>query len=351
MYKEVRSLALARFTSPGIWEGLGPHLLLASELLRAGRYDDLVTLAEYQASLESTCVLERCEWGADGFRLTALMTPQTPDGAPALTVRDNVAYFQAAADGVPEALRAVHRAEPVTAELQLRLRSGTERRVVQMDVEVVHDGDVESYRVSACVDPSAVGGAALGPGVWDPFIRLRQWGAGGDLTRRVGAERTPGLQADLRPAVLGAELTRVVPYWTEKANLSFDIGERTKSLVMTLAGLGRDAATRDTADGLVVEVTVPLHVGDDERRDVLRLASLLPGDVEVSAPAVLSPVSAGTVLRATLPAVALGGELAIAPGGGGSGAAPLGLSVPKAAAAPAAEADPASQSPQGVSPS
>jgi hypothetical protein len=97
---------------------------------------------------------------------------------------------------------------------------------------------------------------------------------------------------------------------------------------MTLAGLGRDAATRDTADGLVVEVTVPLHVGDDERRDVLRLASLLPGDVEVSAPAVLSPVSAGTVLRATLPAVALGGELAIAPGGGGSGAAPLGLSVP-----------------------
>ena len=45
MYDEIHKLALERFTSPGVWEPLGPHHRVRSELLRAGRYDDLVKLS------------------------------------------------------------------------------------------------------------------------------------------------------------------------------------------------------------------------------------------------------------------------------------------------------------------
>ena len=51
------------------------------------------------------------------------------------------------------------------------------------------------------VDPTRVGGKPLGAGVWDLFIRLRDWGAGNNVTRRLGAVRVDGLDTDVEPAV------------------------------------------------------------------------------------------------------------------------------------------------------
>jgi poly(ribitol-phosphate) beta-N-acetylglucosaminyltransferase len=329
MYKEIRRLALERFTSPGIWKDLAPHLRVASELLRSGRFDDLVGLAEYQSSLEMICEIERFGWQEDGLLLTAVMTPHTPTGGPVLRVEDGEALYQGPATGVPDEVRTVRRKEPVTAELQLRLRGATSRHVMPMTVEIVQDGGVERYRVSAAFDPSSVRGAPLAPGVWDPFIRLREWGAGADFTRRVGAERATGFDAALVPGVVGAGPTTVVPYWTEKDNLSLDVGEHTRSLTAALQGRGRNAESELGPGGLAVRVTVPLHTQNESGEVPIRLVSAMDGGVEISAPARVAAVEGGAVLSATLPAEAAGGDLAIVPGGASSANTPLGLGLPQ----------------------
>jgi hypothetical protein len=199
--------------------------------------------------------------------------------------------------------------------LELRLR-GTDKRH-RLSLEVVRDlgdGRVRT-RASGTVDPASTGGAPLANGVWDLFLRHRDPDAGADLTRRVGGESGTVSAPPPPPGLVGAKARPVIPYVTERDNLSIDAGGRTRDLVTAMQAHPATARAEASANGgLEVSVTLPLHVSQVVADGRLRVVSELPDGVEVSAPATARPADRPDrcVLETVLPAFGAGGRLAVA---------------------------------------
>jgi glycosyltransferase involved in cell wall biosynthesis len=313
MYEEIRRLALERFNTPSVWEPLPASTRVVSALLRQGRFEDLVRLAEFSSTVALDCEVVRWEWEAGRLRFEALVAARTLAGEPALTASEGDVVYAAWLARVPEDVRAA-RLEP-TAFLELRLRGRDKSHRVPLETaRVVESGTVRT-RVTGIVDPAPTGGAPLVEGVWDIFMRLRDTDAGRDLARRVGGEHGTVSAPLPPPGLVGPQDLPVVPYVTEKDNLSLDVGARTRDVISAMDA-GRAEAHTGLAepDGRVeVRATVPLHVTRAVANGPLRVLSLLADGLEVSAPTVAVPgeEACQTRLEASLPAFATEGRVAV----------------------------------------
>jgi poly(ribitol-phosphate) beta-N-acetylglucosaminyltransferase len=311
MYTEVRALALERFNTPSVWEPLPAAQRVVSQLLRDGRFDDLVRLAELAKSLTLHCEVVRWDWGNGRLRFEALLGTAA-EGRPALTGVGGVAMYAAEVAGVPDVARSAN--QQPSAVLELRLRGTAQRHLLPLDVSRIVDDRSVRTRVAGTVDPGATAGAPLAKGVWDLFVRLRDPDAGADLTRRVGSESGTVSVPPPPPGLVGPKLLPVVPYVTDKENLSIDVGARTRDVISGMQGSATSLNAHTAADGSVtVAVTVPLHLTQTLLDSPLRLLSRLPDGVEVSVPASATPGEqpGTTTLEGGLPPFAAAGHLAV----------------------------------------
>lgn len=205
MVRAVRELALAHFTSPGIWEPLEPHMLLRSALLRRGEVEALEQLAEFESSLVMDVRTERLFPHAGGFGVEAVALVRTPANEPGLVTGEEgslelgVTVGEVMSDDGP-----AHRRVP-RGRVVLRHRETREHRFVPCTVVVESPAAVDAraweaspvrvdghrgarLRVTATVDPEQAGGAPLGQGTWDLFLRLDGGLVGRALTARLAAE-------------------------------------------------------------------------------------------------------------------------------------------------------------------
>jgi len=308
MYDEIRALALERFTSPGIWAELGPQYRVRSALLRADRFDDLLTLAKFEAGLVLSCRLESVDWATGSLTLDLGLMVQAADGTPAMvTDGASTPRFNSPVGDVPDdTLTVADMVEQPRAEVLFRHRDTKEQYVLPTDLQSPTESDrpdsgVE-YRALCAFDPTSREGSALRTGVWDIFVRLTEWGAGPSLTRRVGVNRAPTLQRPLRPAILGTPSRLAIPYWTDQGNLSVDLDQKTRFLAEAVRdSLGRPAVSKD-ADGFLVSVPLAVHVGPGAAPMAARLHAVGPGgDVEVCVRAAIDDLAGQTSVHGHLP--------------------------------------------------
>ena len=312
MYDEIRRLALERFNTPSVWEPLPAASRVVSELLREGRFDDLVRLAELAATQALHCEVVSWQWDGGRLRFEALLTVASPRGESPLGASDGRVLYAAQLADVSEAAQVA--TQKPSAVLDLRLRGTDTRHRLPLQVaRELGDGRVRT-RVSGSVDPVDTGGAPLAHGVWDLFLRFRDADAGADLTRRVGGESGTVSAPPPPPGLVGPKPVPVIPYVTEKDNLSLDVGARTRDLVTAMHAHPATAEVWNAGvAGLTVAVTLPLHVSRVLTESPLRVVSELPGGAEVSVPTSARPGDRPdrTVLDASLPAFGEGGRLAV----------------------------------------
>lgn len=318
MYDEIRALAIERFTSPGIWAELGPQYRVRSALLRADRFDDLLTLAEFEAGLVLGCRLESVDWAAGSLTLDLSLAVETADGTPAM-VTDGVSSprFNCPVADVPDdALTVAAVLEQPRAEVLFRHRDTKDQYVLPTDLqsptETARPGSGVEYRARCAFDPTSRAGSALRTGVWDIFVRLAEWGAGSSLTRRVGANRAPTVEGPLRPAILGTPSRPAIPYWTDQGNLSVDLDQKTRSLTAAVRdSLGKPAVSKD-AYGFLVCVPLTVHVGPGAAPLAARLHAVGPGgDVEVCVRAAIGDLGGQTSVQGQFPGFTPDWELAV----------------------------------------
>jgi glycosyltransferase involved in cell wall biosynthesis len=282
MYTEIRKLALERFDSPAVWEELTPQYRARSALLRDGRYDDLVALAQWEAGARLDYTLTGLEWDDDRLALRLRLVVEGPDGSPALASVDGSPALRVpvrALDGVDLGTRDV---APV-ARLLWRHRDGKEEYTVPVALtpSVGSAGEV-SWEATARLDPAGARGKSLRTGLWDLFVRVQDWGAGAPLTRRVGAQRDAAVEGVPVAALLGEQARVVVPYWTDQGNLSVDLDGHNRDWVPATSS-EEDAVTVDPAVEPTVRGRLGVHVDDAALRGV-RLAVRAADQVEVRVP-------------------------------------------------------------------
>ena len=311
MYDEIRRLALERFTTPSVWEPLPASARVVSALLRDGRFDDLVRVAELTSAQALHCEVVAWEWEGGRLRFEALLGLADTKGESTLASVDGAVVYAGQLSGLPREAQ-LARQSP-SAVLELRLRGTDKRHRIPLKAAREADGARVRTRATGVVDPMATGQAPLATGVWDLFLRFRDPDAGADLTRRVGGETGRVSAAPVPPALVGPAPVPVVPYVTEKDNLSLDVGARTKDLVSGMRALAPQEGVVASVAGTEVSVELPLHVSQALSHGRFRLVSALPDGVEVSVPASARPGVRPdrTVVEASLPGYAAGGGLAV----------------------------------------
>lgn len=309
MYDEVRTLALERFTSPGIWSGLGPQYRVRSELLRAGRFDELFALAEFEAGLVLRARLESVAWKAGRLGLTVALSVETAEGLPAMVTSEaGDLQLGVPIQGLPADARALGSvSDEPRSEILFRHRETKEQLVFLAELKRDLGADTADppvrYHATCAFDPTHRAGVDLPAGVWDIFVRLVDWGAGPALTRRLGANRSASTEGSLSPAVLGAPARPAIPYWTEQGNLSIDLDQSTKSLNVVLRdSVGQFQATPDQS-GFVVAAPVEVHLGPDAAPWPVTLHAVAPdGSTEVRAEAQIVSLDDRVWAKGRLPA-------------------------------------------------
>ncbi|MEV7322312.1 glycosyltransferase family 2 protein [Streptomyces sp. NPDC093970] len=309
LFDEIHKVIAERM-GPAVFALLDPAHRVVTELAGAGRYEDVLALARWEASIVPSTAVEGVAWEGGALRIgfsaeySADGAPRTypadagvvpPDGPPA-TVADAVAWLDAGT---------VERFGKAKADLMVRERE-TGAQFFQ-PVSVTREkvpvqgapGRVRLVvRVTATVDPAtAAGGTPLGAGLWDAYVRL---GIGGwNREHRlfpVSGEPRPPLPS---PGVIGGH--RVLPYWTVKDSFALDVDRAGKRL-----GLGTLRAGDFTVPGDRLHAVLPVHVVDDVKA-LVRLTGPAPAAEVLEVPATLSPAEGGgSVLDAPLPVRSLG---------------------------------------------
>lgn len=316
LFEEIHGVVVERF-GPGVAAGLPPAQRVVAALAAAGRFDDAVAFAEWEAALALRAVpvgvawrdgMLRIEFTAEFIReRRPLEFPAGPfyPGEPPLDVSEAVTWVCA---------DAVERFAGAPADLRLRERaSGAPYfQPVEVTRETVPVDDGTRVRlvlrVTAAVDPArAASGGPLGDGLWDAFVRVRLGGWTKEC--RLG----PAPQAD-GPTPYDAGVVDglvVLPYWTRPhASLALDVGRAGVRL-----GLGGITPGDVTVEGGRLSAVLPLYV-PRPTGVVLRLT----GDgTSVDVPGTLSP-AAPSGLEVALPVSEVSGirrvALCLAPDAG-----------------------------------
>lgn len=310
LFTEIHDVVVERF-GPGVAAALPAALRVVAALVRAGRLDDLVAFAEWEASVTPVATCRTVEW-RDG-KLRVEITA-------GFAVRGEPVTFPAGAERPPleDAPKDVEEAiawvcadtaavlDRATVDLALRKRASHAQyfQPVETVREQVPAGDGRvrlDLRGTVTMDPAtAASGSGLEPGLWDAFTRVRV----GSWTKECRVSPAPGRE---RPAALpGVSGGRVVlPYWNVHGRFSLDVDRARQRL-----GLGEVRPSAVTVLGDRMRVTVPLYVAGGTSA-LLRLTDRSTGRT-AEAPGTLSPAPAGgadAVLETVLPLPSLDGPV------------------------------------------
>ncbi|MFG2127296.1 glycosyltransferase family 2 protein [Streptomyces sp. NPDC048751] len=288
LFDEIHGVVVERF-GPGVAAGLPPAQRVVAALAAAGRFDDAVAFAEWEAALALRAVPVGVEWRDGMLRIefTAefirerrpLEFPAGPfyPGEPPLEVSEAVTWVCA---------DAVERFAGAPADLRLRERaSGAPYfQPVEVTRETVPVGDGTAVRlvlrVTAAVDPArAASGGPLGDGLWDAFVRVRLGGWTKEC--RLGPAPQAGSPTPYDAGVVDGLV--VLPYWTRPhASLALDVGRAGVRL-----GLGGITPGDVTVEGGRLRAVLPLYVP----RPTGVLLRLTGDGASVDVPGTLSPAN------------------------------------------------------------
>ncbi|MER5432487.1 glycosyltransferase family A protein [Streptomyces sp. NPDC002588] len=304
LFDEIHKVIAERM-GPSVFALLAPAQRVVAELAAAGRYEDLLTLAEWEAAIAPSTALESVAWDGDALKV-AFSAEYTANGTPKTFPADAEGT---ALQGAPEsAADAIDWLEQVTAsrfpsssvDLVVREREThaqffqpVEFTRVSLPAEDEEDRVRLVLKATATIDPAtAASGSALPAGLWDAFIRLTL----GGWTREyrlfpVSQDPFPAMPY---PGVAGGR--RVLPYWTVKNNFAMDVDLASKRL-----GFDKLKPEDVAVSGDRLGATLPLHV-PAETKALVRLTGPKPAAEVLQVQATLSPAAGGgAVLDAALP--------------------------------------------------
>ena len=205
LYEEIRALALERY-SEDVHEWLAFNLRVRSALLRAGRYDALVALAEWEGGLRGEVTVRSAKTRRRGVRVRIEGRIGGEHGPPAFERRGErilwVPPAELAGELPAEALDATEEVEKSRLDLLVARASGRPEFVLDSTAEVRLEpipggsGHVTPVlRAEAWVDPrTAAAEGRLGRGEWRIAAVLYGAGFGAPRTeaiRRGGGEPEP----------------------------------------------------------------------------------------------------------------------------------------------------------------
>ena len=296
LFARIHEVVVERF-GPGVAAGLQPTQQVVAALAAAGRYDDVVAFAEWEASVAPTAVPTDVEWRDGSLRVgftaeyASAREPMTfPADAGRTPLTDPPKDVEAAVAWVGAQTTALF--GRATADLLLRERAGGAQyfQPVELIRETIPVGDGGRVRLvlraTATVDPAAL----PGDGVWDAVVRMKL----GGWTKECRLGPAPrAARPEPYARVTGGRV--VLPYWTEPhGNLSLDAAVQGGRI-----GLGRVRRSDVTVSGARLRARLPLHAPDGARVG-LRFTS---SGRTLHAPGTLTgaPEGPGSLLEATLP--------------------------------------------------
>jgi glycosyltransferase involved in cell wall biosynthesis len=315
MCEAVRGLA-DDFMTDGVHDGLGAFTRLRSTLLRNDDREGLVKAARFAKSVQASAHLDSFEWQRDG-RVKLGITGRLVHGddkKPLRLIRREDRYFlhpEYFEGLLPEGelLDVTDEMDGFKGELALRNRETAVEWSCPCEytaeVEKLDDGSFEVVlRGSGTVTSEAVKGRGrVSKGFWDIWVPLR--GLGLVRKARLGADRSPQVDAACLPALLGSPARPVIPYFTDPfGNLTLDVAGRAKKLATYLADRpvlrmpkGRPELRLDLFTGAkTVPAAVDLLLTGSDGQTLTMPTTLRPdhGRAHLDIPAQAGGVAAGT---------------------------------------------------------
>ncbi|MET9088645.1 glycosyltransferase family A protein [Streptomyces sp. NPDC004237] len=304
LFDEIHKVIAERM-GPAVFALLEPAHRVVTELAGAGRYEDVLAVAEWEASIGPSTALESVAWDGGALKI-GFSAEYSAGGAPKTYPADTTPV---ALDGPPataaEAIALLERGTAARfdrANVDLMMRERETHAQFFQPIEftretVPAEGEPDRVRLvvkaTATVDPAtAAAGAPLPAGLYDAFVRLTI----GGWTREyrlfpASTEQSPAMPV---PGVVGG--LRVLPYWTVKNNFALDVDMAGKRL-----GFGEFKPADFTVAGDRLRAVLPFHVAGDVKA-ALRLTGPKPAAEVLEVPATLSPAEGGgAVLDAPLP--------------------------------------------------
>jgi poly(ribitol-phosphate) beta-N-acetylglucosaminyltransferase len=251
LLEEVRLVCNERF-GPGVASGMPPAQRIIGSLAQAGRLDALLQFAEWEEQIRAHPRLDDLGWHAGTLRLAVTAELRANRVPMTFTHRDGRDLLLPplppdALEGVPEddldatarlpmaRLDVILRARGTSAEFfapmtYSSIRKTADRTGDKTGAQSGRTGEVdEQFRLllqgDAEIDVATVAASgALPSGIWDVSVRLSGWGWTRDA--RLGAVRATAASEHCVPAILGDPPRVVTPHWTNRANLSLDVGEQ-----------------------------------------------------------------------------------------------------------------------------
>lgn len=301
LFDEIRNSA-ARF-GPGVGAGLPPTQRVIGSLIQADRLDDLVRLANWEEKIGAWAHLDDIGWHDGSLRVSLTAELRAGDQPVSFVHRDgrdlvDPPLSDEAKSAIPDTdLEATSWLARAKVDLLahsresggdsfLPVRFTTTRQTFDSDAS-----DGSSFRLllhgDVTIDPrTAANGEQLGRGIWDFVTRITCAGWSRDV--RLGAIRAPEVLDHCEPAVVGSPARAVVPYWTDKGNLSVDIEWFPQRLTDELVVPTSPRLESDGDDELVC--TLPLRaVVAESGPAVVRFDPEGPTSRPVDVPAELTP--------------------------------------------------------------
>jgi glycosyltransferase involved in cell wall biosynthesis len=268
LYAEVRRIALERFPDE-VPDGLPALTRVRSVLLREDRFDDLMTVAGRGGQVRALATVEQQGWSAGPrLRLAVEARLQFSDGsALGVVERDGRVLLDPRlvagivtddqADCTADLPQA--RAEVILRERRSKLEwfagpdlfASVQADAVAGTKPLVFAGVIE-------IDPATVaGGRPLGPGVWEPMLRIRAFGITREARFRV-LDLSVGVP---EPALLRRPKRLILPGVNPRGVLRLGVRTRPRPLAAAVAARGH-LPVRVRRGRLVVELPVATRAGD-----------------------------------------------------------------------------------------
>ncbi|MFD2081606.1 glycosyltransferase family 2 protein [Actinopolymorpha cephalotaxi] len=237
---EIRTVVAERF-GPGVAAPLPPTHRIIGSLAQAGLLDDLLGFADWENNIAATVRLDDLGWQDGTLQLT--LTAELRNGDKLLTFahRNGRDTLDVHCTLSPAGQAALTEADPdCTSRLQkskvdVLARNRDTRAEYLLPTTfsrtrypVAEQGAVfgQVFQARATVDiATAASGRPLPTGTWDLFVRITS--CGWTKETRLGADRSDAATDHCVPSVDSQRDMMVTPYWTDKGNLSLDVGKHT----------------------------------------------------------------------------------------------------------------------------
>ena len=276
LFDAIRDLALDRIDD-AVHDGLGPVNRLRSTLVRSGRFDDLVELAQRDVRIEQRCRVGAVGWASGRLRIPFVADyVWAPSGEAFTLVQDGDTFaldprFTDQLSRTP--IDVTREAPAMKAQSSIRERGGAIHWRLRTTSEVVFEDvgpdPAHGRRVrptvlgTITVDPSRVGpgNRPLTPATWEVLFRVT--GIGIDRTQLIGSDASPQ-SAPLGPALVGEPALVAMPAIGAGAGMVLEIA----GTVPRLADLFRSHVPTVFRDGRVLRLLLPIEIDNPGSREI-----------------------------------------------------------------------------------